>query len=99
MANDLRVVIDTGVAISASLLPRSAPRRAFDAARQQGRILVSEAVLIELDDVFRRPKFDKYVRADSLAKGNKTALHKESAKTWVDLDLLKALAVARRTQT
>ena len=59
--NELRVVIDTGVVVSAVLLPRSVPRQAFDRAAAQGRILVSAATVAELDDVLRRPKFDKYI--------------------------------------
>ena len=61
MASEWRIVIDASVAISAALLPRSTPRQAFDAAATTGRLLVSEATTIELDDVFRRPKFNKYV--------------------------------------
>ncbi len=61
MAAELRVVIDVNVAISAALLPYSIPRQAFDAAAARGRLLLSEAMIIELDDVFRRPKFNKYV--------------------------------------
>jgi uncharacterized protein len=60
MASEFRTVIDTSVAISAVLLPRSVPRQAFDAATTRGRFLVSEATIGELDEVFRRPKFDKY---------------------------------------
>ncbi|MGB6042257.1 MAG: putative toxin-antitoxin system toxin component, PIN family [Pirellulales bacterium] len=59
--SDLRIVIDTGVVVSAVLLPRSAPRQAFDAAAAHGRLLVSDATIAELNDVFRRPKFDKYL--------------------------------------
>lgn len=65
MASELRIVVDTGVAISAALLPRSVPRQAVDAAVSRGRLLVSEATALELDDVFRRPKFDKYVRQEA----------------------------------
>jgi putative PIN family toxin of toxin-antitoxin system len=54
-------VIDTGVAVSAVLLPRSVPRQSFDAAAARGRLLVSEATVAELDDVLRRAKFNKYV--------------------------------------
>jgi putative PIN family toxin of toxin-antitoxin system len=53
--------VDTGVAVSAVLLPRSVPRQAFDAAAARGRLLVSEATLAELDEVLRRPRFDQYV--------------------------------------
>jgi len=58
--SDLRCVIDTGVVVSALLLPRSLPRQAFDAAAR-GRLLVSEATIGELDDVLRRPKFNAYL--------------------------------------
>jgi putative PIN family toxin of toxin-antitoxin system len=61
MSSDLRTVIDTSVALSAVLLPPSVPRQAFDRAAASGRILLSTATIGELDDVFRRPKFDKYV--------------------------------------
>lgn len=59
--SDLRTVIDTGVAISAALLPRSVPRQAFDTAVDRGQLLVSDDTIAELNDVFRRPKFNKYV--------------------------------------
>ncbi|MFM8433732.1 MAG: putative toxin-antitoxin system toxin component, PIN family [Planctomycetia bacterium] len=57
----MRVVFDTGVVVSGLLLPRSVPRLAFQAARDQGEILVSIATLEELDDVLRRSKFDAYI--------------------------------------
>ena len=46
---------------SAVLLPRSVPRQAFDLAAAQGSLLVSNQTAAELDEVLRRPKFDKYV--------------------------------------
>ena len=61
MKSELRTVIDTGVVVSAMLLPRSVPRQAFDVAAARGRLLVSDETIAELDDVLRRPKFDKYV--------------------------------------
>lgn len=60
MTTDVRAVFDTSVAVSAVLLPRSVPRQAFDVAAAAGRLLLSEATLAELDEVLRRPKFDKY---------------------------------------
>src|SRR5947209_19986152 len=62
--NETRAVVDTGVAVSAVLLPRSVPRQAFDAAAARGRLLVSEATVAELDEVLRRPKFDQYLREE-----------------------------------
>ena len=64
MTNEIRVVIDTGVAISAVLLPRSVPRQAIDLAVRKGRLLVSAATIAELEVVFRRPKFNKYALED-----------------------------------
>lgn len=61
MKSDFRTVIDTGVIVSAILLPRSVPRQAFDLAAARGRVLVSEETIGELNEVLRRPKFDKYV--------------------------------------
>lgn len=61
MTTDLRTVIDTSVVVSAVLLPRSVPRQAFDRATAAGKILLSAATLDELNDVLRRPRFDKYL--------------------------------------
>jgi len=57
-------VFDTNVLVSAVLLLRSVPRRALDVALARGRLLVSAATVGELEEVLRRPKFDKYVRED-----------------------------------
>lgn len=59
--NETRTVIDTGVVVSAVLLPRSVPRQAFDAAASRGNLLVCAATIAELDEVLRRPKFNKYL--------------------------------------
>jgi uncharacterized protein len=59
--SDWRVAIDTCVAVSAAILPRSVPRKAFDFALTSGRVLVSTATIFELEEVLRRPKFDKYL--------------------------------------
>jgi putative PIN family toxin of toxin-antitoxin system len=60
----LRTVLDTSVVVSAVLLPRSVPRRAFDRAQGQGKLLISQATLEELNEVLRRPRFDRYVTED-----------------------------------
>jgi putative PIN family toxin of toxin-antitoxin system len=57
----MRVVIDTSVLVSAVLLPRSLPREAFDAAVAKGQVLFSIDTVAELDEVLRRPKFNRYV--------------------------------------
>jgi uncharacterized protein len=61
MAIEPRIVLDTNVVVSALLLRRSVPRQAFDRAAAEATLLVSAATVAELDDVLRRPKFDKYL--------------------------------------
>lgn len=57
-------VFDANAIISALMLPGSTPRRAFDKACAQGRLLLSEPILAELDDVLCRPRFEKYIHED-----------------------------------
>ena len=64
MTSNVRAVVDTNVTVSAALLPRSTPRRAFDRILEQGTSLISLATLAELNEVLRRP--DSTV--DSLVK-------------------------------
>ena len=54
MNSDLRTVIDTGVVVSAVLLPRSVPRQAFDLAAARGRLLVSDETIAEATTVPQR---------------------------------------------
>lgn len=67
-----RFVLDTNVIVSAVLSPRSVPRQALDRPFLLGTVLVSNSILVEVDDVLRRPKFERYVseeeRLQSLAK-------------------------------
>lgn len=62
--NDLRFVLDTNVIISALLLPESVVRQAFDSALAAGTLLISDEILVELDRIIRKPKFNKYVLED-----------------------------------
>lgn len=64
MTSNARYVLDTGVLVSALLLPRSVPRQAVDQAFARGIVLASVATIDELDEVLRRPKFDRYVQED-----------------------------------
>jgi putative PIN family toxin of toxin-antitoxin system len=59
----LRVVFDNNVLISAALLG-GVPRRAFDKLLDDGTVLISVPVLLELAEVLNREKFDKYVTHD-----------------------------------
>ena len=57
----MRIVFDTNVIVSAALLAGSVPRRAFDKALDEGKVLISVQALLELAEVFGRQKFDKYL--------------------------------------
>ncbi|MBD0372590.1 MAG: putative toxin-antitoxin system toxin component, PIN family [Pyrinomonadaceae bacterium] len=59
--SDLRFVFDTNVIVSAALLAGSIPRQAFDKAIDEGRILISVPVLLELSEVLSRNKLNKYL--------------------------------------
>lgn len=61
MTSNVRVVLDTNVTVSAALLPRSTPRQAFDYILQRGTPLISVATVAELNDVLRRPRFNRYL--------------------------------------
>ena len=56
-----KFVFDTNAVVSAVLLPKSKSRRAFDAGKHFGALLVSADTIDELNEVLRRTGFDKYV--------------------------------------
>jgi hypothetical protein len=64
MPTDLRFVFDINVIVSALLLKLSVARQVLDKALEQGKLLVSQAVVEELNEVLRRKEFDKYVLED-----------------------------------
>lgn len=57
----LRIVFDTNALVSAVLLSNSVPRQALNKALDNSIILVSSPLLLEIADVFSRPKLDKYI--------------------------------------
>jgi putative PIN family toxin of toxin-antitoxin system len=59
----MRIVVDTSVFVSASLMPASTSHRAYEVAVALGELIVSEPVLTELEGVLRREKFAKYLSA------------------------------------
>ncbi len=63
MSNELRGVFDNNVLVSAALLA-GVPRTAFDRLLDNGKVLISVPVLLELADVLNREKFDKYITHD-----------------------------------
>jgi putative PIN family toxin of toxin-antitoxin system len=56
-----RIVIDTSTLVSVVLNSKSVPRLAYEKAAQSHVVLLSVPIELELNDVFSREKFDKYV--------------------------------------
>ena len=61
MSFDRRLVIDTGILISAAIRPESIPALAFEKALSQFDPCSSEETLDELKTVLLRPKFERYL--------------------------------------
>ena len=61
MTSNLRVVLDTNVVVSSALLRRSTPRQALDQVLEQGTLLISLAMLTELNGVITRQRFNRYL--------------------------------------
>jgi len=57
----VRFVFNTNVVVSAALLAGSVPRQAFDKALDEGTILISVPILLELAEVLSRKKLNKYL--------------------------------------
>nr|WP_231402690.1 putative toxin-antitoxin system toxin component, PIN family [Caenimonas aquaedulcis] len=57
----MRVVFDTSSIVGAVLLARSIPNQAYRRALSLARLCASAETLDELQDVLRRPKFDRYL--------------------------------------
>lgn len=57
----MRLVFDTNVIVSAALLAGSVPRQAFDKGLDEGTILISTSVLLELAEVLSREKLNTYL--------------------------------------
>lgn len=55
-----RVVFDTGVLVSAAILPESIPALALEKALLHFELCASAATLAELETVLGRAKFDRY---------------------------------------
>lgn len=61
MTNRPQIVVDTGVLVSALLIPKSIPRAALELAIEVGRLLISDETYQELANVLGRKRFQRYV--------------------------------------
>lgn len=64
MSSKIRYVFDTNVIISSVLFETSNPSKAFLYALHHGEVLLSLEVLEELNDVFGRKKFYRFVTSE-----------------------------------
>ena len=65
MKHRSRYVFDTNVIVSALLFAQSTSGRSLKIALNQGALLLSEAVVEELEEVLRRDRFDRYVKRET----------------------------------
>jgi putative PIN family toxin of toxin-antitoxin system len=63
-----RLVVDTNTLVSRLLLSGSIPAQAVHKAIKAGDLLFSRATLMELNEVLRRPKFDRYLEPNDRDK-------------------------------
>jgi putative PIN family toxin of toxin-antitoxin system len=64
----LRLVLDTNVLVSGLLIQNSVPQQVYDYAIARTTLLLSQAVLAEIERVLIRPKFDRYVALEKRLK-------------------------------
>lgn len=62
--NKQRFVLDTNLLVSAILQPKSVTRQVVDYVLEHGVLLQSLMIAVELEEVLRRPKFNKYLSED-----------------------------------
>ena len=61
MSNEIRVVVDTNVIVSAMLFNSSTPGQAVSLLLKRGSLLISIDLVEELNDVLSREKLSRYV--------------------------------------
>jgi uncharacterized protein len=59
----MTIIFDTNTLLSAAIFPNSVSAKAFQKGLFIGEIIYSPEILVEIREVFSRPKFDKYVSA------------------------------------
>ncbi|MFM7885825.1 MAG: putative toxin-antitoxin system toxin component, PIN family, partial [Pseudanabaena sp.] len=77
----------TNVIVSALMFPRSVPRQAFNLAYSTGKILASTATILELEEVLRRKKFEKYFSMEERVKF--------VARFFVDAEMIEKVTACR----
>jgi uncharacterized protein len=62
--NNLIIVLDANVIISAFLFKKGKPRQVLEIAKNNYLIILSDSIIQELREVLHRPKFDRYLALD-----------------------------------
>jgi uncharacterized protein len=88
--SEFRFVLDSNVLVSAALFKRSIARQAFNKAMSDGQILMSQPALSEIQDVFSRSRFDKYVSTKS-----RTRFLTDLLKVVEIIEITEAIAACR----
>ncbi|MCG8448042.1 MAG: putative toxin-antitoxin system toxin component, PIN family [Pirellulales bacterium] len=71
----MRYVFDTNVIVSALLFNQSIPGQAFIRSLDSGTILISTALIEELNDVLAREKFNSYVTGEERESFLESLIH------------------------
>lgn len=89
------VVFDTSTLVGAALRVDSIPHRAVFHALSKGEVCVSKATLTEMEQVLRRPKFDRY--QPRLSRDEFAAVIRENARLWFvsEMDETEAAPLCR----
>ncbi len=67
--NSVKFVLDTNLLLSSALFKTSLARKAFNTVvAYEGEIILSQPVLDELNDVFSRSRFDRYLVQEARQK-------------------------------
>jgi uncharacterized protein len=64
----MTIIFDTNTLLSAAIFPNSVSSKAFQKGLLIGDIVYSPEILVEIREVFSRPKFDKYVSGNDRAR-------------------------------
>ena len=68
MKNKPGYVFDTNVIVSAILFHQGTPAQALETALDEGEVIISEAIVRELNDVLSREKFARYASEEDRSR-------------------------------
>ncbi len=88
--NKIRLVLDSNIILSAALFKKSTTRQTFDKALAMGQILMSTDTLVEIQDIFNRPKFDKYI-----SKAARDEFLKDFIETVENVEIVQSFSACR----